>query len=80
MLRNKDMYESKMINAENMASLLPQEFVTDSTALLSLPLFELGERLYQIFHLNEVKGEDAYLYAFYDSLERLHCKQHSRHG
>lgn len=67
-LRNKDMYESKMINAENMASLLPQEFITDSTALLSLPLFELGERLYQIFHLNEVKGEDAYLYAFYDSL------------
>ncbi len=67
-LDNKDMCESKMANAGDMASLLPQEFVTDSTALLSLPLFELGERLYMIFSLNRVKGEDAYLYAFYDCL------------
>ncbi len=42
---------------------LPDDF--DSN-LLQMPLYDLTERLYGMFHLYEMKGQSAYLCAFYD--------------
>ncbi len=57
-----------MLLDDDMPSLLPQEFTAKRTELISLPLYELAERLYKIFGLEKIKGEDAYLFAFYDKL------------
>ena len=70
-LRNSSMHESSMTDADAMPSLLPHEFTTCRRQLLSLPLFELAERLYRIFRLQDIKGEDAYLYAFHDALNNF---------
>ena len=70
-LQNKEMHESDMINTDTILSLLPHEYITNRKELNSLPLFELAERLYQIFNLQYIKEEDAYLYAFYDSLNNF---------
>ena len=42
---------------------LPPDFTAD---LLRLPLYELVERLYDIFQLQRMDGQSAYLCAFYD--------------
>ena len=49
--------------------LLPADFAAEKRAELSkMPLYELCERLYQIFGLHNVSGQDNYLYSFYDQL------------
>ena len=47
---------------------LPRAYVDGRIDLLSMPIFDLAERLYNIFSLDRIKGEDAYIYAFYDAL------------
>ena len=47
---------------------LPPTFDSQRIDLLSMPIFELAERLYTLFNIERIKGEDAYIYAFYDSL------------
>ena len=47
---------------------LPSAFSDNTEALLRLPLYELAERLYVIFHLEQTVGQTAYLCAFYDQL------------
>ena len=47
---------------------LPAEFSDHTDALLRMPLYELAERLYVIFHLEQTSGQTAYLCAFYDQL------------
>lgn len=47
---------------------LPTAFNDQRIDLLSMPVFELAERLYTLFNIERIKGEDAYIYAFYDSL------------
>lgn len=56
------------MNNGEMMSLLPKEFTNNDTTLRAMPLFDLAERLYRIFNLNRIKGEDAYIFAFYDHL------------
>ena len=52
----------------NLDALLPPDYIEAFTALRSLPLYELCERLYAIFRLSEIEGQGAYLCAFYDQL------------
>ena len=52
----------------NLDALLPEDYIEAFTALRSLPLYELCERLYAIFRLSEIEGQGAYLCAFYDQL------------
>ena len=52
----------------NLDALLPSDYIEAFTALRSLPLYELCERLYAIFRLSEIEGQGAYLCAFYDQL------------
>ena len=47
---------------------LPKEFADRRVDLLSMPMFDLAERIYNIFALDRIKGEDAYIYSFYDEL------------
>ena len=44
---------------------LPEGFTSD---LLHLPLYELTERLFQLFRLDMMEGQSAYLCAFYDQI------------
>ncbi|MBQ9669025.1 MAG: UvrD-helicase domain-containing protein [Prevotella sp.] len=44
---------------------LPDGFTPD---LLHLPLYELTERIFQLFSLDEMEGQSAYLCAFYDQI------------
>ena len=57
-----------LVSANGLESALPQAFLDRRLDLLSMPIFELAEKLYTLFNLSEIKGEDAYIYAFYDSL------------
>lgn len=55
----------KSINADD---LLPEAYIQHFDELLMLPLYELLEKLYQIFELHQLEGQSAYLCAFYDYL------------
>ncbi|MCH5176671.1 MAG: UvrD-helicase domain-containing protein [Prevotellaceae bacterium] len=47
---------------------LPQPFVTQMNRLTMLPLYELAERLFDMFSLKRFDGEAAYLFTFFDKL------------
>ena len=47
---------------------LPEVFFSDADRLRIMPLYELLEELYRIFDVNEIKRQDAYLFAFFDAL------------
>lgn len=48
--------------------LLPDAYIHHFDDLLMLPLYELVEKLYAIFELHRLKGQNAYICAFYDCL------------
>ena len=52
------------------AELLPEGFQTpaDLTRLRGLPLTDMAEAIYSLFGLEQVKGQSAYICAFYDKL------------
>lgn len=50
---------------------LPEAFDAGRLDLIAMPIFELAEKIYKIFGLENIKGEDAYIYAFYDSLSNF---------
>ncbi len=49
--------------------LLPEAFTAHRDELITLPLYELVERLYDIFSLSTLDGQSAYVCAFYDQLQ-----------
>lgn len=68
-LGNADTVNDIICNAEGMDSALPREYTENRQELASTPLFDLAERIYRIFHLENIKNEEAYLNSFYDCLE-----------
>ena len=50
------------------AHLLPATFMTDRDHLRMMPLYELVEALYTLFDLRGIPQQDAYLFAFFDSI------------
>ena len=48
---------------------LPSEFTDHIHELEIVPLHELCERLYSIFGLDRLKGQDSYIFAFFDYLD-----------
>ena len=48
--------------------LLPQAFVYEQKHLSLLPLYELLEKLFNIFQLSLIQEQDAYLFAFFDAV------------
>ena len=56
------------MSKEQVDALLPLGGEEAQRALLELPLYELCERLYELLGLKAIKGQDAYLYTFFDQL------------
>ena len=48
--------------------LLPAAFLADRDHLRMMPLYELVEALYNLFDLRGIPQQDAYLFAFFDSI------------
>ncbi len=49
--------------------LLPEAFTQHKQELAQLPLYLLCERLYQIFQLDKIGGQDTYIFTFMDELQ-----------
>ncbi len=62
------MWADKPLHEGTLDELLPQTFVNEQESLARLPLYELTERLCAIFHLQEMEGQSAYLFTFYDQV------------
>ena len=60
---------NRMVSTEEgVEEALPASYRDHSDELLVMPIYELAERLYKIFSLERICGEDAYVYAFFDCL------------
>ena len=60
---------NRMVSTEEgVEEALPASYRDHSDELLVMPIYELAERLYKIFSLESIVGEDAYVYAFFDCL------------
>ena len=57
-----------LLSTNPLDELLPEAYINHFEELLNFSLYELTERLYTIFGLNRLKGQSAYLCAFYDQL------------
>ena len=57
-----------MIAGNNLDEYLPEAYIGHFDELLTLPLYELAEKIYSIFQLHRLEGQGAYLCAFYDHL------------
>ena len=57
-------------------SSLPAGYVEELNELKLMPLYELLERLYILFELNEIKHQDAYLFTFFDAVNH-YLESHS---
>lgn len=67
--------ELEPTSAHTYMPMLPQEFVTSRTELLSMPLIDLAERLYGLFRLDRLGDQNAYVCAFFDQLSN-YLKRH----
>jgi ATP-dependent exoDNAse (exonuclease V) beta subunit len=57
-----------LLSTQSLDELLPEAYINHFKELTNLSLYELTERLYNIFELHRLKGQSAYLCAFYDQL------------
>lgn len=48
---------------------MPLEYTDHKEELMSMPLYDLVERLATIFRVHELKDQSAYVCAFYDQLD-----------
>lgn len=60
--------ENNFITYENFDAVLPQEYVAGKEDLLRMPMVDMAERIYEIFHLERLANQSAYVCAFYDEL------------
>ena len=68
-LKKSEQETNKLLaTAEGIDSALPCALIDKRDDLLTIPIFELAEQIYTLFNIGNIKGEDAYLYAFYDAL------------
>ena len=57
-----------LLSTNNLDQLLPKTFLAQREMLLTMPLYELAERLHAIFELERLNEQSAYVFAFYDQL------------
>ena len=57
------------IAVDNPDDLLPEAFTQHKQELAQLPLYLLCERLYQLFQLDRIPGQDTYIFTFMDELQ-----------
>ena len=57
-----------LLRTNDLDLLLPEALLTQREMLLTMPLYELAERLHAIFELERLNEQSAYVFAFYDQL------------
>ena len=57
-----------LLRTNDLSQLLPEAFRSQREVLITMPLYELAERLYAIFELERLNEQSAYVFAFYDQL------------
>lgn len=62
---NRDLNTLLMIGIDNY---LPKDFTDNISILRLMPLYELMEKLFVVFGMELIKEQDAYLFAFFDSV------------
>ena len=67
-LGETDENNALLLSADHFDDLLPDEYTAHLNELLSLPLYDLAERLFTIFQLERLSEQSAYVSAFYDRL------------
>lgn len=66
--KDNELVDRLLATEDGVNNALPKQYADNTPDLLAMPLYELAEKLYDIFGLKNIEGEDAYIYAFYDSL------------
>lgn len=70
-------YQRLVVNADNETDrllraeatpLLPERFTAEREQLSMMSLYELAERLFELFDLHRIPEQDAYLFAFLDTI------------
>ena len=64
----KDNLDWNTLLLKNKTDYLPIDFHQQYQQLKLLPLYELQESLFHLFELHKLKGQDAYLFAFFDQI------------
>ncbi|MCR5818607.1 MAG: UvrD-helicase domain-containing protein [Prevotella sp.] len=62
----KQYSEGTMLHEMSIDEMLPKAMSEERDTLIRLPLYELTERLYDLFRLQQTKGQSAYLCVFFD--------------
>jgi len=57
-----------LLSSQPLDDLLPEAYIRHFDELLSMPLYELTEHLYDLFSLSSLEDQSAYVCAFYDHL------------
>lgn len=58
-----------LLEEKDIDNLLPNQLRDENIlSLKTIPLYELCEKIYSILNLDRIKGEDAYLFAFFDQV------------
>lgn len=63
-----DINRTFLLSDDDLRQLLPETFREQEATLPTLPLYELAERIYDLFSLQNLKGQDAYLFSFFDKV------------
>lgn len=66
-VRNKDIHIEDIM-PESSGDFLPTDFTEGMDNLRQMPLYELVERLYNIFEIEKVDGQDDYIFTLLDSI------------
>lgn len=66
--KDNELVDRLLATEDGVNNALPKQYANNTPDLLAMPLYELAEKLYDIFGLKNIEGEDAYIYAFYDCL------------
>lgn len=64
----RDDTNQQLLVSTDYNSLMPQAYVDGREKLLAMPLYDMAEELYTIFHLEQLKSQSAYICAFFDQL------------
>lgn len=68
-IQGKELSDNEfMMAGTDLNGYLPEAYIAHLEELLTLPLYELAEKIYAIFELHRLEGQGAYLCAFYDQL------------
>ena len=67
-VENADYDSAFLTSKEQVCELLPRMFNEERAHLQEMPVYELCEQLYSWFNLDTIKGQDAYLYCYFDQL------------